>query len=139
MIGQFEFTIAPEARCLRHARALSSFNIQSSFTVQNPRAQLVKIEHVILRYLTSANSDSALLTIKHKNCALLTMASADRFAEIVEEQIPEIMNEPDTINTKTKQNTFATTSGFVDFRNARFENCKFAFTYNCQRKAIDLL
>ena len=63
------------------------FNIQSSFTVQNPRAQLVKIEHMILLYLSSANSDSALLTITHKNRALLTMASADRFAEIVEEQI----------------------------------------------------
>ena len=52
-------------------------NIQSSFTVQNPRVQLVKIEHVILLYLTSANSDSALLTITHKNRALLTMASAN--------------------------------------------------------------
>ena len=62
------------------------FNIQSSFTVQNPRAQLVKIEHVILLYLSSANSDSA-LTITHKNRALLTMASADRFAETVKEQI----------------------------------------------------
>ena len=76
-----------KARGLRHAPALSSFNIQSSFTVQNPRAQLVKIEHVILLYLSSANSDSALLTITHKTRALLTMASADRFAEIVEEQI----------------------------------------------------
>ena len=65
MIGQFEFIIA---------RALLSFTIQSSFTVQNPRTQLVKIEHVILLYLTSANSDSALLTITHKNRALLTMA-----------------------------------------------------------------
>ena len=53
---------------------VSQFNIQSSFTVQNPRTQLVKIEHVILLYLTSANSDSALLTITHKNRALLTMA-----------------------------------------------------------------
>ena len=50
------------------------FNIQSSFTVQNPRTQLVKIELVILLYLTSANSDSALLAITHKNRALLTMA-----------------------------------------------------------------
>ena len=67
---------------------LTSVNIQSSFTVQNPRAQLVKIENVILLYLSSANSDSALLTIiTHKNRALLTMASADIFAEIVEEQI----------------------------------------------------
>ena len=57
--------------------AVFFFNIQSSFTVQNPRAQLVKIEHVILLYLSSANSDSALLTITHKNRALLTMASAD--------------------------------------------------------------
>ena len=56
---------------------LNRINTQSSFTVQNPRAQLVKIEHVILLYLTSANSDSALLTITHKNRALLTMASAD--------------------------------------------------------------
>ena len=53
---------------------LTGFNIQSSFTVQNPRTQLVKIEHVILLYLTSANSNSALLTITHKNRALLTMA-----------------------------------------------------------------
>ena len=67
--------------------ALYYFNIQSSFTVQNPRVQLVKIEHVILLYLSSANSDSALLTITHKNRALLTTASADRFAEIVKEQI----------------------------------------------------
>ena len=83
-------------------RTLSSFNIQSSFTVQNPRAQLVKTEHVILLYLTSANSDSALLTITHKNRALLTMASADRFAEIVEEQIPQIINEAIPINAKRK-------------------------------------
>ena len=54
---------------------------------------MVKIEHVILLYLTSANSDNALLTITHKNRALLTMASADRFTEIVEEQIPQIINE----------------------------------------------
>ena len=57
---------------------ITDINIQCSFTVQNPRAQLVKIEHVILLYLSSANSDSALLTITHKNRALLTMASADR-------------------------------------------------------------
>ena len=70
------------------------FNIQSSFTVQNPRAQLVKIEHMIFLYLSSANSNSALLTITHKNRALLTMASADRFAEIVEGQIKyELMND----------------------------------------------
>ena len=72
---------------LHELRSVVCVNIQSSFTVQNPRAQLVKIEHVILLYLSSANSDSALLTITHKNRALLTMASADRFAEIVEEQI----------------------------------------------------
>ena len=76
----------------------------------------------------SANSDSALLTITHKNRALLTMASADRLAEIVEEQIPEIINEADTHKYQKKQNTFATTSKFVDLRNARFENCNFAFT-----------
>ena len=62
-------------------------NIQSSFTVQNPCVQLVKIEHVILVYLLSANSGSALLTITHKNRALLTTASADIFAETVKEQI----------------------------------------------------
>ena len=44
-------------------------NIQSSFTVQNPRTQLVKIEHVILLYLTSAS-----FAITHKNRALLTIA-----------------------------------------------------------------
>ena len=63
-----------ELNCVNAAIVI---NIQSSFTVQNPRAQLVKIEHVILLYLSSANSDSALLTITHKNRALLTMASAD--------------------------------------------------------------
>ena len=78
--------------------------MQSSFTVQNPRAQLVKIEHVILLYLSSANSDSVLLKITHKNRALLTMASADRFAEIVEEQIPQIINEAILINTKRQTN-----------------------------------
>ena len=83
---------------------LNTVNIQSSFTVQNPRAQLVKIEHVILLYLTSANSDSALLTITHKNRALLTMASAERFIEIVEEQIPQIINEAILRNTKTQTN-----------------------------------
>ena len=83
-------------------QTITIINIQSSFTVQNPRAQLVKIEHVILLYLTSANSDSALLTIKHKSRALLTMASADRFAEIVEEQIPEIINEADTHKYQNK-------------------------------------
>lgn len=65
---------------------------------------MVKIEHVILLYLTSAYSDSALLTITHKNRALLTMASADRFAEIVEEQIPQIINEAIPINTKRQTN-----------------------------------
>ena len=70
----------------QNTHGIIQINIQSSFTVQNPLAQLVKIEHVILLYLSSANSDSALLTITHKNRALSTMASADRFAEIVEEQ-----------------------------------------------------
>ena len=110
------------------------FNIQSSFTVQNPRTQLVKTEHVIFLYLTSANSDRALfalLTITHKNRALLTMASADRFAEIVEEQIPQIINEAIPINTKRQT---VSSPKFVDFGNARFENCNFAFTYI----AIDL-
>ena len=55
-------------------RGIFHINIQSSFTVQNPRTQLDKIEHVILLYLTSANSDSALLAITYKNRALLTMA-----------------------------------------------------------------
>ena len=106
------------------------FNIQSSFTVQ--KIQLVKIEHLILLYLTSANSDSALLTITHKNRALLTMALAERFAEIVEEQIPQIINEAIPINTKRQ-----TTSSpkFVDFGNARFKKCNFAFTYNVSKKS----
>ena len=43
------------------------------------------------------------------------------------------------INTNeiTHQNTFATTSfpKFVDFGNARFANCNFAFTYNVSKKS----
>ena len=108
------------------------FNIQSSFTVQNPRAQLVKTEHVILLYLTSANSDSALLTITHKKRALLTMASADRLAEIVEEQISQIINEAIPINTKRQT---VSSPKFVDFGKARFENCNFAFTYIVSKKS----
>ena len=54
--------------CLGH---ISMLNIQSSFTVQNSRAQLVKIEHVILLYLTSANSDSASLTITQKKSCII--------------------------------------------------------------------
>ena len=87
---------------------------------------------MILLYLTSANSEGALLTITHKNRALLKMASVDRFEEIVEEQIPQII----PINTK-RQTTGS--PKFVDFGNARFENCNFAFTYNVSKKVIDLL
>ena len=61
-------------RCRYVELTLFIINIQSSFTVQNPRTQLDKIEHVILLYLTSANLDSALLAITYKNRALLTMA-----------------------------------------------------------------
>ncbi len=68
--------------------------MQSSFTVQNPRVQLVKTDHVILLYLSSANSDSAVLTIIHKNCALLKMSSASRLTEVEEKYIPLIINDP---------------------------------------------
>ncbi len=51
--------------CISKKRVLLRVNTQSSFTVQNPRAQLVKIDHVILLYLSSANSDSAVLTIPY--------------------------------------------------------------------------
>ncbi|KAL9965106.1 hypothetical protein ACROYT_G028859 [Oculina patagonica] len=70
--------------------AVSFYNIQSSFTVQNPRAQLVKTDHVILLYLC----DSAVLTIMHKNRALLKMSSASRLAELEEKYIPQIINDP---------------------------------------------
>ena len=89
-ISHFEFSVLLFSKVevdYPNGHTLFSVNIQSSFTVQNPRAQLVKIEHVILLYLSSANSDSALLRITHKNRILLTMASGDRFAEIVEEKI----------------------------------------------------
>ena len=128
----------------RQRRALYSLNIQSSFTVQNPRAQLVKIEHVILLYLTSPNSDSALLTITHKNRALLTMASADRFTEIVEEQIPQIINEAIYPQIPRGKQTGALLFSneaipkFVDFGNARFENAILRSLITCQRKAVDL-
>lgn len=78
--------------------------LQSLFTVQNPCTQLVKIDHMMLLYLTSANSNSALLTIMHKNRAVLTMASADRFAEIVKEQISQIINEAIPMRTKRQTN-----------------------------------
>ena len=96
-----------------------------------------KFEYLYGACCDLTQSGKPVLTIKHKNRALSTMASADRFAEIVEEQIPEIINEADTdkYQNKTKQNTFATTSKFVDFRNARFENCNFAFTYNVSKKS----
>ncbi len=45
-------------------------NTQSSFTVQNPLAQLVKLDHVIFLYLSSEYSDGALLTIMYKNRGL---------------------------------------------------------------------
>ncbi len=68
----------------------------TSFTVQNPRAQLIKIDHVILLYLSSANSDSALLTIMHTNRAFLKISSASRprLAEVEEKYISLIINEP---------------------------------------------
>ncbi len=82
-------------------RALWEFNIQSSFTVQNPRAPLVKIDHVIFFYLSSANSDSAVLTIMHKNRALLKMSSTSRLVEVEEKYIPQIINDP--IPNKTEE------------------------------------
>ena len=116
------------------------FNIQSSFIVQNTRARLVKIEHVILLYLTSANSDSALLKIKYKNRALLTMASADRFAEIVEEQIPKIINEADTHKYQNKKTLRIELQ--VNWSTLEMQDLKIAILRSlitCQRKAIDLL
>ena len=120
----------------KNCNCIYVITMQSSFTVQNPRAQLVKIEHVILLYLTSANSDSALLTIMHKIRALLTIASANRFAEIVQDQIPQIINEAILISTKRQ-----TTSSpkFVDFGNARLKIAILRSLITCQRKAIDLL
>ena len=87
---------------------------------------------MILLYLTSAKSDSALLTIKHKNRALLTMASADRFAEIVEEQIPEIINEADTHKYQNKVNLLT-----LEMQDLKIAILRSLIT--CQRKAIDLV
>ena len=120
---------------------LSPFFFNTDLAVYQVIVQVIVIEHVILLYLTSANSDSALLTIKHKNRALLTMASADRFAEIVEEQIPEIINEADThkYQNKTKH---VRTELQVNLLTLEMQDLKIAILRSlitCQRKAIDLL
>ena len=90
---------------------------------------------MILPYLTSVNSDSALLTIMHRNRALLTMASADRFAEMVEEQIPQIINEAIPINTERQTNW--SVAIFKD--KLKLNDFIFVCVIPCQRKAIDLL
>ena len=59
------------------------------------------------------------------------MASADRFAEIVEEQIPEIVNEAIPINTKTLEMLT------LEMQNLKITILRSLIT--CQRKAIDSL
>ena len=69
------------------------------------------------------------------------MASADRFAEIVEEQIPEIINEADTHKYQNK--TKETRSQLqVNLLTLEMQDLKIAILRSlitCQRKAIDLL
>ena len=62
---------------------------------------LVKIDHVIFIYVTTPHSESAVLAITHENRALLKMAS--RFAQVGEEEIPQIIS--DWIPTNTKRQT----------------------------------
>ena len=47
-----------------------SINISSSFTVQNLRTRLVKINHVCFGYLATTSRLSVLLSITHKKRAL---------------------------------------------------------------------
>ena len=87
---------------------------------------------------------SALFTITHENRALLTMASDDRFTEIVEEQIPQIINEAIYPQIPRGKQTGALLFSneaipkFVDFGNARFENAILRSLITCQRNAVDL-
>lgn len=50
-----------------------------------------------------------------------------------------LVQQAENRNTTCQSNMFANTSSpkFVDFGNARFENCNFAFTYNVARGSDD--
>ncbi len=118
--------------------AIFSINIQSSFTVQNPRAKLVKIDHVILLYLSFANSDSAILTIMHRNRALLKMSSASRFAEVEK----NIFLKLSTIQYQTKLKRITFWSAFMFKGILQLNKYIFAcdwLAYCSIVKAIDLL
>ena len=51
---------------------------------------MVKIDHMIVIYVTTPHSESAVVAITHENRALLKMAS--RFAQVEEEEIPQIIS-----------------------------------------------
>ena len=50
------------------------FNIRSSFTAQNPRTRLVKIDHVCFFLPGNDESFECVITITHEKCAVLKMA-----------------------------------------------------------------
>ena len=56
---------------------LSKFNISSSFTVQNLRTRLVKIDHVCFGYLATTSRLSVLLSITHKKRALYKISTSE--------------------------------------------------------------
>ena len=56
---------------------LSIFNISSSFTVQNLRTRLVKIDHVCFGYLATTSLLSVLLSITHKKRALYKNSTSE--------------------------------------------------------------
>ena len=74
---------------------------------------------------------------QQKQCSEILAApvATNPTTSLATQQVQQI--EQRNTNEITYQNTFATTSSpkFVDFGNARFENCNFAFTYNVSKKS----
>ena len=64
--------------CLRDWLGLiSEINISSSFTVENPRTRLVKIDHVCFSYLATTSLLSVLLSITHKKRPLYKISMSE--------------------------------------------------------------
>ena len=80
---------------------IRKFNIRSEFSINIRARPLVKIDHVIFIYVTTSHSESAVLAVTHENRTLLQTAS--RFAQVGEEEIPQIIS--DSIPTNTKRQT----------------------------------
>ena len=57
--------------------SLMNINISSSFTVQNLRTRLVKIDHVCFGYLATTSLLSVLLSITHKKRALYKNSTSE--------------------------------------------------------------